>query len=359
MLFAKLKGMQKIICALFFLLGLALVAQANNEPKSQVSLWLWQPSATHAPMILPRLGGETAEQPFMRYQQALRSEPGLKPVLKNLVIQQGRMQAFVLRAPSVLLIANDKDDMDKDPRRFFRFSDPIATGGVSSYLLPITSDLGLDDLQKRRFHQELIQKFQGVVALGGDDVDPALIGQKQKHSVGFNRLRDASELAILRTFLRAANKFVVGICRGHQMILSLLDARYRLVQDIEAELKLPTHRNTFHVVQEISPKLTASMFPLLNEGKVNSLHHQGFFDLPEDGPVRVTAVDENGIVEATEFKNGRGFTFQFHPELMSKAVSSEFGRILASSVLRLSQSDSRTKAALATDMTRVRCETAL
>lgn len=310
-------------------------------------------------MILPRLGSEAPEQSLERYLQAIRGEPNLKPVFKNLVIAQGQMREFILERPSVLLIANDKDDMGKDPRRFFRFADPIAAGGVQSLLLPLTADLGLNDLQTRSFHKELLKKFQGVVALGGDDVDPSLLGQELKHSVGFNRRRDMSELGVLRAFLRAANKFVVGICRGHQMILSLLDPRYRLVQDIEIELKLPTHRNTFHTVRAIAPEMTASLFPLLNESRVNSLHHQGFFNLPDDGPVRVTAVDENGLVEATEFKNGRGFTFQFHPELMSKAVSGEFGRILASSVLGLSQIDSRTKASLARDRVRVRCEAAL
>jgi putative glutamine amidotransferase len=61
-------------------------------------------------------------------------------------------------------------------------------------------------------------KYDGLVIPGGGDVDPALYGQKKnRHDFGINRKLDLLQFKLIRKFAKA-NKPVLGICRGAQVI---------------------------------------------------------------------------------------------------------------------------------------------
>ena len=108
----------------------------------------------------------------------------------------------------------------------------------------------------------------------------------------------------------------MGICRGSQIASVALG--YELIQDIPFHLENDIgHSDTWHDIHLLPTthsilKETASKSDTLY---VNSLHHQSV-KFKEGGPLEIAARSDDGITEATEFKNGRGLLLQFHPELM-------------------------------------------
>ncbi|MCF6093858.1 gamma-glutamyl-gamma-aminobutyrate hydrolase family protein [Microaerobacter geothermalis] len=110
---------------------------------------------------------------------------------------------------------------------------------------------------------------------------------------------------------------ILGICRGHQTINEVMGGTMHLnLQDITSHNHLQTEKANIstHLI-----KITESsqMFKCYGEKmvRVNSFHRQAV-DKPGNG-LRVTAVSEDGIVEAIE---GINYPFllgvQFHPENM-------------------------------------------
>lgn len=118
----------------------------------------------------------------------------------------------------------------------------------------------------------------GLLLPGGGDMDPAFYGQERIPACGEpNLLRDAAEPKLLRAFL-AADKPVLGICRGIQM----MNAAYggTLYQDIftQAPSKV-VHRQDkpydlpHHQVRIEKGTLLHSILGC-ETLSVNSMHHQ-------------------------------------------------------------------------------------
>ncbi|HZO99045.1 MAG TPA: gamma-glutamyl-gamma-aminobutyrate hydrolase family protein [Terriglobia bacterium] len=160
----------------------------------------------------------------------------------------------------------------------------------------------------------------GVLFTGGEDVDPALYGEKKKfESVHASPLRDAFELRLLDNAL-ARRLPILGICRGIQMINVKFGGT--LYQDLKSEMALEIdHKQAeprpepTHVVTLTDPD---SHLGQAFEGscRVNSLHHQAIKRLGRK--LKVTAHSEDGLVEAVEAADDYPFlvAVQWHPEEM-------------------------------------------
>lgn len=155
--------------------------------------------------------------------------------------------------------------------------------------------------------------YDGLILVGGDDIDPALFGQENTHSQGIDSARDKAEMALLNGFC-GAGKPVLGICRGHQAVNVWLGGD--LLQDLGPEL-VPFHRkeegDQVHLIQaaegSLLHRLYGPVFP------VNSSHHQGLGRLGKG--LRVTARSEGGVIEAVEHETLPLICVQFHPERMT------------------------------------------
>jgi len=157
----------------------------------------------------------------------------------------------------------------------------------------------------------------GLLLPGGGDMDPKFYGQERIPACGEpNLLRDAAEPLLLRAFL-AADKPVLGICRGIQVMNVVLGGT--LYQDIKPFEHVP-HNDHWAKVHTVTVRRGTLLSRLLGQDTVlvNSQHHQAV-DRVAPG-FTLAALSEDGIVEAIE-KPDAGFCLgvQWHPEWLSDA----------------------------------------
>ncbi|MBD5085432.1 MAG: gamma-glutamyl-gamma-aminobutyrate hydrolase family protein [Clostridiales bacterium] len=192
----------------------------------------------------------------------------------------------------------------------------ISTGGgnAANYLAAVEAAGGMGEA---RYLPSPDLSYDGLLLTGGDDMDPALFGQENQGSQGIDRARDDAELSLADAFLKA-NKPVLAICRGHQVVNVWLGGD--LIQDLGPEL-VPFHRkeegDQIHLIRaeegSLLHRLYGPVFP------VNSSHHQALGRLGQG--LRVSAHSEGGVVEAVEHDTLPLISVQFHPERMTGALA--------------------------------------
>ena len=105
------------------------------------------------------------------------------------------------------------------------YMEGIARAGGLAVMLPLTD--------KDEDIVRLLEAFDGFVFTGGHDVDPAIYGQEKLDICGdLCPGRDSMEQKLLRAALEA-DKPVLGICRGLQLINAVLGGT--LWQDLPAQ----------------------------------------------------------------------------------------------------------------------------
>ena len=164
----------------------------------------------------------------------------------------------------------------------------------------------------------LATDLDALLLSGGDDVAPESYGETPRDPAWRgDALRDAYELALIRAFM-GANKPVLGICRGAQILNVALGGT--LYQDIPTQLDgAACHRDT-----ELDDALThqvtfaghaAQLFGA-SRAAVNSFHHQGIKALGRGLTVEARCVSD-GLVEAIRLSEPGApwlVGVQWHPE---------------------------------------------
>jgi len=160
--------------------------------------------------------------------------------------------------------------------------------------------------------------IDGLIVTGGAfDVDPALFGATARHaSVTTKARRTAFELAVTRAVL-AADKPVLGICGGEQLLNVALGGT--LIQHIPDEIgaalahEQPNPRNEPGHSVRIEPGTLLHRITGRAEIAVNSAHHQAVKAVAAELVIAATAPD--GVIEGIEAP-GRRFCLgvQWHPE---------------------------------------------
>lgn len=167
---------------------------------------------------------------------------------------------------------------------------------------------------------ELLDRFDGLVLMGGADVDPHLYGQqRQPHVYGVNAEQDHFEMALVHAAL-ALKTPVLAVCRGIQIVnVALGGTLIQHIGDIpgvveHAPSKFPAGQDfVLHDVEVTKgTKLSAVMGSV--RARVASFHHQGL-DTIGSG-LKVTATSSDGLVEALEHTGSGQWILgvQWHPE---------------------------------------------
>jgi putative glutamine amidotransferase len=166
----------------------------------------------------------------------------------------------------------------------------------------------------------LAGRIDGLLLIGGADVDPACYGQEPTpRTEATFPARDEFELALAGAAL-ALDLPVLGICRGLQILnVATGGTLHQHLADVGFDQHRPApgflDQRTFHTVV-VEPG--SSLADLTGSGPlaVNSHHHQGIDTVGEGGRV-VARSQLDGLVEAVEWPRRRfAVGVQWHPEAL-------------------------------------------
>ena len=159
-----------------------------------------------------------------------------------------------------------------------------------------------------------IEKLDGLVIGGGDDISATLYGGALSIDIRVDERRDKLEMDALE--VAEQNKLpVLGICRGSQILNVFYGGN--LFSEISEQFKDARH------IRTVMPKKCVDIVPnstlqrILNTDScfVNSLHHQAV-DRLGDG-FDVAAKDEHDMIQAVERPGDRFLLgVQWHPEFL-------------------------------------------
>jgi putative glutamine amidotransferase len=185
-----------------------------------------------------------------------------------------------------------------------RYLDAIRrAGGQEAALLeaPITDDEA----------DEIVRRFDGLVLIGGADVDPALYGQEpHADTYGVQHDVDAFDLALARAAVRNGTP-TLAICRGVQVLnVALGGTLIQHLPDIDGR---DEHRNG--VIHEVDLKPGTLVADAMGTARplCSSFHHQAI-DRLAPGLVETGWADD-GTIEAVEAESHSWLVgVQWHPE---------------------------------------------
>lgn len=178
----------------------------------------------------------------------------------------------------------------------------------------------------------------GILVLGGGDIDPALYGHLDPvpNEGGKDRRADDREIGLIRAAIEK-DAIMLLLCRGSQLLNVACGGS--LIPDVEsAELDPPG----LHKGAEGSPLFLEEEVKLLEGGRVRELygspalivrngHHQAVDRVGEG--LRATAVARDGVVEGTERVDNTWIVgVQWHPEEAGASKADRdrlFGEFLA------------------------------
>ncbi|PVE94747.1 MULTISPECIES: gamma-glutamyl-gamma-aminobutyrate hydrolase family protein [unclassified Microbacterium] len=162
---------------------------------------------------------------------------------------------------------------------------------------------------------ELVERLEGVVIVGGDDVDPRRYGRTPgPFTPQIDPQRDEFEAGLIEAAIDGAVP-LLGVCRGAQLLNVVRGGTlhpHLAYGDGESHGSYAYPRA--HRVHDVHTAAGSVAHALYGETtRVNSFHHQAV-DVPGSGIV-VTGWAPDGIVEAIELEGFPVVGVQWHPEV--------------------------------------------
>jgi putative glutamine amidotransferase len=197
----------------------------------------------------------------------------------------------------------------------------LMSAGALVVMIPCpTGETARGDVKLAHYAQWL----DGVVMHGGADVWPGSYGEEplQEAWIG-DRIRDLYDLALVEAF-EQAGKPIFGVCRGLQLINVAFGGT--LYQDIATQHDHPetlqhrdavTYDQNFHEIELVAGSRLAQLYPGVERGRVNSIHHQAVKGLAPGFQVEAWSLPDR-VPEAIRRPGHRGYiaATQWHPEFL-------------------------------------------
>lgn len=284
---------------------------------------VWKPGPSHPGVLLPQSEGVSPRETVKQYWQRIAANPELAQLLakSNYKPTKGTVETvdlYVSDKPVALLIANTFADYVNRGDRVQVLNKLLTKNGYRVYVVGLAATFGVSQAEAVEFRTMIASQAEMLVALGGDDVSPKLYNERVTFARGTNMSRDKEEIRLIADFKRQEKGFFVGICRGHQ--LGAVVDGHTLYQDLQKDgvVEHSMHRDHRHGMQWNGQ--AKNLFPEQSlSTAVNSIHHQA---VRVNGSAKsaVIGISTDGVVEALAMKNGKGVSFQFHPEYMAAGM---------------------------------------
>jgi len=203
---------------------------------------------------------------------------------------------------------------DNPPQLQHRMNDSyvraVCRAGGIPVILPNNTDISCVE--------EIAEKLDGFLLSGGDDVDPALFGQRATAKLGHViPRRDNFEIALTRYVLEKTSKPLLGICRGIQVMNVAMGGSLHIDLPDAGKLchSLSMYpRNGYSHAVEVTPGTRMAELMGSSRGQVNSFHHQAIDRVAEGFLVTAISIPDD-VVEAIELPGERfAVGVQWHPE---------------------------------------------
>ena len=189
------------------------------------------------------------------------------------------------------------------------YVDCVATAGGRPVLLPPSEGEGASEESE----SEVARALDALVVIGGADVDPSRYGtERGVHTQATQPWRDENELRLMSAFI-AEGKPVLGICRGAQILNTLLGGTLlQHLPDVTGSTKHQPAPGVFGDTEVRAEPGTQVAKAMGDAFVVKCCHHQAVDKLGEG--LRVAARSSDGVVEAVECDFGFVVGAQWHPE---------------------------------------------
>lgn len=218
------------------------------------------------------------------------------------------------RAPIIAVTYSSKEqpDIGKAVPWQLTFQAVAAAGGVP---------LAIDCASPQPQLPALIELADGVLLLGGGDIDPELYGGDPSDPTldDVDTLRDRNELDVLDVAARLQLP-TFAICRGMQLVnvwrggTLWIDLERDAAPGVQHRPGMAALVQSCHRVAVADDSRVAEWMSTSGPIDVNSQHHQGVREVGEG--LRVTARADDGIVEGLESPDGLIVAVQWHPEYL-------------------------------------------
>lgn len=204
----------------------------------------------------------------------------------------------------------------------------LMRGGALPVMIPAVDSQSV--VQREELHLgHYAQALDGLVLQGGNDVAPASYGQEPLDPAwSGDAVRDRYETDLIHAFVDAG-KPVFGICRGQQMLNVAFGGT--LWQDIKTQqpaalehIKADLYERNVHAIEMMPGSHLASLYPGVQTGMINSIHHQAIRDLAPGFRVEARC-PHDGVIEAIRSeRHGYIAAVQWHPEFRSQSSAAAF-----------------------------------
>ncbi|MEO4053310.1 gamma-glutamyl-gamma-aminobutyrate hydrolase family protein [Solibacillus sp. CAU 1738] len=169
--------------------------------------------------------------------------------------------------------------------------------------------------------EPILNRIDGLILIGGHDVDPILFGQEPHRKLGaFHTHRDTSDLDLFHAAFKK-NMPILAICRGHQVLNVAFGGT--LIQDIDSQWEQPIAHIQSSIRHEVTHSVNITGEKLLSifgssSIRTNSFHHQAIDQLGEG--LISAGLASDGINEAIEHpEHPFCIGVQWHPEALAPA----------------------------------------
>jgi putative glutamine amidotransferase len=189
-----------------------------------------------------------------------------------------------------------------------------AAGGIPLLIPPLTKEQDLE---------AILSHMDGLILIGGGDLDPKRMGQPRHPAVNpVPARREDSDRLLCR--LAIENRMpLLGIALGMQLMNVVLGGALYMHLPEDLPRALPHHDpldNTHRHAIEVTPGTRLEQIYGGGEVLVNSTHHQAVRRVASC--MRVSAVAPDGVIEAIEHEDPDWFCVgvQWHPESESASA---------------------------------------